>query len=174
MATDPLAILSVAQFKTAIRLVGTDPDIDRLLAGYIEGAGGWVEELCELGIVDTAVVECVDVPGGDRPLVIRHRAPVIHSFKWRRAVDIGGAYTDAPVTPGEAGERLSTVAAPSGGWPGGSLAIVYVRSMPADEVPGDVRAAMVLWTKAAFDAEQEFGGPRSAAVRLLTPHRAVG
>ena len=89
-------------------------------------------------------------------------------------MDIGGAYADAAVTPGEQGERLSTVAAPSEGWPGGSLAIVYVRSMSADEVPGDVRAAMVLWTKAAFDAEQEFGGPRSAASALLTPHRAVG
>ena len=173
MAVNGLAIVSVVQFKTAIRQTGTDADVEALIGTYINGAAEWAEQLCRVGIVDTVESYVVAAPEGECPLVIEHRSPTIHTFKWRRAVDIAGIYTPAPVAPGEGGSP-STVAAPAGGWPAGALTIVFTRSMPADEVPGDIRSAMILWTKAAFDAEPLFGGVRSAAMRLLTPYTALG
>ena len=85
MAANGLAVLSVAQFKVAIRLVGDDADVETLIASYIDGAAGWAEEMCRLGIVDRVESHIVAAPEGECPLVIAHRAPTIHTFKWRRA-----------------------------------------------------------------------------------------
>ena len=47
---DPLAIVSVAEVKTALRIVGDDTDHDQLLTGYIKAAVGWIEEQTELAL----------------------------------------------------------------------------------------------------------------------------
>ena len=151
MASDPLDILSVAGFKTAARVFGDDTDMDALIAIYIRGAAEWSEKLCALGIIDTETSAIVPAPLGDCRLVVRHRAPVILDFRWRGAGDCNGDFVAGVATPGRLGDGHSTVAAPAGGWPGGHLEIVYVRSMPADEVPGAIRSAMTLWARDAFD-----------------------
>ena len=177
MAADPLDIVNAARARAALRLTGDDPDHDALLANYITGAAGWAEQLCRMGIVDTGEVRTVAAPAcGNAPLTLTSRAPALLNFRWRAADRPGAAFAPASAAGETDGGQLFVVDAPAGGWPAGDLMVAFTRSMPADDVPGTVRNAMLLWVRDAYDLVERIDPERWPALQMLKPYidAAVG
>lgn len=85
MAANGLAIVSVEQFKAAIRQDGSDMPLDDVIAGNINGAAEWIEGLCKMGIVDGPGRVVLTASAPDAPLRVRHRSTAIRDAAYRKA-----------------------------------------------------------------------------------------
>ena len=182
MASSALDILSVASFKTAVRLEGDAAEHDALIADYIASAAEWIENQCALGIVDTEVSAVVRVGALDKPLTIAHRSHAVEVLRYRRAGDAGVAFASyaGAAVAGEP-QGSTTFPAPTSGWPALALQIAYTTTTPAQHVPNAIRTAIILYARDLYDGKAELGatggvgsGRPWAVNTIIQPYRALG
>lgn len=174
MASNPLDIVSVAQAKTALRLVGDDEAHDELIAGHIKGAAEWVETQTQSGIVDRVVVEAYGKIAPSADLPICHRSHAITALGIRDLAKPGDDFIEIgdDQSSMQDGQGLTIYRAPSDGWPFRALAIRYTATTPAAFVPGDIRNAMMLLVRDFYDLRGEIRPANWAVTALLRPHKA--
>lgn len=170
MAASALDIVTVAQLKTAVRLVGDDAAHDELLTGLIQGAAVWIEEQCRIGVIDTPQFATAVAPGRNEPIEVAHRSLTIDNFHYRKTGR--GTYTAATqaavLTPGAG---LTVVEPPAEGWPAAHLDVWYVRRTAASSVPGAVRAAIMMLARDMYDLRGEIRPASWAVTQIIMPYR---
>ena len=183
MAANALDIVTLAQARTAFRVIGEDAAHDALIASFVYGAAQWIETLCVMGIVDAPQRGQVRPPEPDGPFLIEHRSYAVRDVRYREpgkpdvpfdvapAGDLSPDRSVPAFAPNETPGRTA-VLAPMDGWPAATLDVEYTLTTPAQRVPGALRAAMLMLAAAMYDNRDKAPAPASWTVlNLIAPYR---
>lgn len=170
MAERGTDIVSVAEARRAMRLVGVDVEHDALIDGYLNAAAEWVEQAVGLGVVDKVRVETA-LAVRACPIHMFHRSEAIRDLSFRDARSRTAPFVPTAVeSTGVPGETLVPV--PTGGWPSEQVELLFTQTTPAARVPGALRAAIVMLARTMYDLEGQIPAANVNAVnQLIMPYR---
>ena len=178
MATDALAIVSLATMKSELRIPLAETEHDTLLTGQIKGAVSFVSRHLRAPLLDRVEVFRSARPGDSMAPIVLPTGSVryVGSVKYWTP---GRALRDAPDGTIDV-DTLGRVVAlrgfqmypPADGWPlvlgGSEIEITLTRGM---DTPPPLRAAVVLCVRQLYDGYREIR-PTEAFWALLGQYRA--
>ena len=170
MASDPLKILSVEEFKTATRFTG-DASHDVLIETHIRAAAGFVDEMTACGMIDRDIEYLkVGQPRAD-PIYIPLRCNA-------RLTDIHYCYppehtAKQMLTSDSVVKRVGAIelSPPDTGWRFSEIRITGTMSIPVASVPPVLKSAIILLAKRLYDGEDVDKGDWAVS-SLIRPYRS--
>lgn len=172
MADRALDILSVAEFKTAIRFVGDDSH-DAHIIQSIAGAVSYIDEQTNCGILARDVEYTKERQSRDESIAI----PLKHNARLEGVEYDYPTVTGSPLTPVEAGETTVRVgrieiAPPTGGWQQDTVRVSGLLSIAPENVPPVLKHTAILLAQRLYDGEDVNKGDW-AVDSLLIPYKSV-
>ena len=170
MASNPLKIVSVEEFKTATRFTG-DTSHDTLIETHILAAAGFVDEMTACGMIDRDIEYLKTGQQQMDPIYIPLRCnarltdifycyPPDHHAKQMLMTDSVTKRVGAiEINPPEAGWRFS------------EIRITGTMSIPVGSVPPVLKSAIILLAKRLYDGEDVDKGDWAVS-SLIRPYRS--
>ena len=169
MASNPIDILSVAEFKRAVRFVGDDSH-DFLIETHIRAALSWIDEKTACGVLDRTLTYHIANQRRSKPvsIPIKHSATLSNlTYAYPRADDTSRRII-APLHITTLNGRIE-VEPPAGTWEFSNIDITGTLSIEARQVPPPLKSAAILLARRLYDGEDIDKGDW-AVTSLIAPY----
>ena len=169
MANDPLDILSIAEFKQAVRFTG-DSSHDGLIETNIRAALDYIDERTACGVLDRRVEYTASYQQSKKPLRIPLRFnATLSDLHYGYPTRDEPPTTAIPTTSVTAGVGKVDIAPPEGGWLSPTVVLTATMSIRATHVPPILKQAAILLTQRLYDGDNVDAGDW-AVNSLIAPY----